>query len=227
MRMTSVAAVAGGVIAIAASASNGAIVFDAQNSGGFFTPFNGGNAGIVKYGDGGWLSGFGTDTYTLTSITLRLATFGGGGITGGTTDLNFTFNDGDPSGLVFGPGTTLYSTTVTGLALPANPVGFATFFDLTIPLPNIVTSGGFNNIGWSMGLSNYAYDGDFGVQTSGFQAVGFFTNNASYFDGTSWSLFSFGGPANFAAVIDGFVTPAPGAVGLMGLAGVRAVRRRR
>lgn len=227
MRMSCLAAAVGGVIALGASVSSGAIVFDAQNSGGFFTPFNSGNASTVKYGDGGWLSGSGPDTYTLTSITLRLATFGGNGITGGTTDLNFTFNDGDPSGLVFGPGTTLYSTTVTGLSLPANPSGFATFFDVTIPLPNVVTSGGFNNIGWSMGLSNYNYDGQFGVQTSGFQAVGFFTSNASFFNGSSWSLFSFGGPANFAAEISGFVTPAPGAVGLMGVAGLVAARRRR
>ncbi len=227
MRMSSMAALAGAVIGLAAAASNAAVVFDAQNSGGFFTPFNSSNASTVRYGDGGWLSGFGSDTYTLTSITLRLATFGGDSITPGTTDLNFTFNDGDPSGLVFGPGTTLYSTTVTGISLPANPSGFATFFDITIPLPNVVTAGGFNNIGWSMGLSNYNYNGQFGVQTSGFQAVGFFTSNASFFDGSSWSLFSFGGPANFAAEINGFVTPAPGAVGLMGLAGLAAARRRR
>lgn len=226
MRMSTKALLGCAVVGTAAGFSNAAIVFDAQNSGGFFTPFNSGNAGTVKYGDSGWLSNFGSDTYTLTSITLRLATFGGG-ITGGTTDLNFTFNDGDPSGLVFGPGTTLYSTTVAGLSLPANPAGFATFFDVTIPLPNVVTSGGFNNIGWSMGLSNFNYDGQFGVQTSGFQAVGFFTTNASFFNGTTWNLFSFGGPANFAAEVNGFITPAPGAVGVMGLAGVVALRRRR
>ena len=219
-------ALLGAVAAVSlAHSADGAVVFQAVNSGGFFTPFDSGNAGVVKYGDGGWLSGFGSDTYTLTKMTLSLATFGGTGA--GSTDLNFTFNDGDPSGLVFGPGTTLFSTTLTGISLPANPQGFATFFDIEINLPNIVTSGGFNNIGWSMGLSNYNYSGEFGVQTSSSQPVGFFTNNASFFDGTSWSLFSFGGPANYAVTVEGFVTPTPGAAGLLGLAGVCAVRRRR
>ncbi|MFM9958065.1 MAG: hypothetical protein ACKVZJ_08300 [Phycisphaerales bacterium] len=228
MRSITTALTAAAALALAGT-SNAAVVFDAQNSGGFFTPFNSGNAATVKYGDGGWLSNFGTDTYNLTRITLRLATFSGDGITPGTTDLNFTFNNGDPSGLVFGPGTTLYSTTITNVALPANAPGFANFFDIEIPLPNIITSGGFNNIGWSIGLSNYNYSGQFGVQTSGFQAVGFFTQNASFFNGTSWSLFSFGGgnAANFAALVEGFVVPAPGAVGVMGLAGVMALRRKR
>ncbi len=226
MRSMNIVTAGAAALALCAVAS-GAVVFDAQNSGGFFTPFNSGNAGIVKYGDGGWLSAFGPDTYNLTKITLRLATFAGDGVTPGSTDLIFTFNDGDPSGLVFGPGTTLYSTTITNVTLPANTPGFATFFDLEIPLPNIITSGGFNNIGWSMGLSNFNYSGQFGVQTSGFQAVGFYTNNASFFDGTSWSLFSFGGPANFAALVEGFVVPGPGAAGVLAAAGLMGLRRRR
>jgi hypothetical protein len=194
-----------GVLA-AGSASAQSVVFNALSNNGFFTPFSSTNAGIVKYGDSGWL-GFGQPPQYLTSITLRLATFGSE--TPGTTDLIFTLNDGDPSGLLFGPGTQLYTTTIVGVELPAAS-GDPTYFDVTIPLPGVVTSGGFNNVGWSVGVSNYIYAGLFGFQCSSTlgQVAGFYTNNASFNDGSGWSLFSFGpdpvtGVANFAVQIEG------------------------
>ena len=199
---------------VAAAAARGDVVFLATNNNGFFAPFNSGNAGTVKYGDGGWLSENGTDTYTLTSITLGLAV--SGSTAPGTTDILFTFNDGDPSGLVFGPGTALYTTTIHNVQLPnAAQSGGLAYFELTIPLPNVRTTGGFNNIGWSVGLANYQCNGTFGFQCarSTGQAVGFYTNNASFFNGTSWSLFAFSqdpitGVANFVATVEGAVTVA-------------------
>jgi len=154
-----------------------------------------------------------------------------GGTNNGSTDLVFTFNDGDPSGLVFGNGATLYSTTITNVSIPSEESGAVATFSIAIPLPNIVTSGGFNNIGFSVGVSNFNFDGTFGFQcSSGFgQTVGFYTNNASQFDGSGWSLFSFGpgvgGVANFVAEIK--QVPSPSALGVFGLACLCAPRRRR
>lgn len=227
MRLTT-AIVAASIAAAAPSPEAGAaVVFQNSFDNGFFTPFNAGNAGVVKYGDGGWLSGFTSDTYTLTKITMGLATFGGT-FNGGAT-LHFTLNDGDPSGLVFGPGTQLYATS-----LPISLGAGTNFFDVEVPLPNVVTSGGFNNIGWSISVSDYQYDGQFGVQCSSAfgQFTGFYTNNASFYNGSSWSLFSFGGDpitgvANYVATIEGFITPAPGAVVFAGIAAAGALRRRR
>lgn len=216
------------VLALAGSAS-AAVVFQNTFDNGFFTPFNPGNATTVKYGDSGWLDGSGSGSgVALEKITLGLAVFNPGdtAIAAGTTDINFTFNSGDPSGLVFGSGATLYSTTITNVALPAGSPGLGTFFSITIPLPGVITAGGFENIGWSIGLSNYNYTGNFGFQagSAGGQTVGFFTNAASFYNGSSWSLFNFGGPANFVAEV---TTPAPTAAGLLGLAGLVATRRRR
>ncbi len=185
------------------------VVFQNNSDNGSFTPFNTSNATTVTYGDSGWLGfiGDGTPTFTCNRIVLGLATFGSD--TPGSAELVFTFNDGDPSGLVFGPGTEFYSTTIN-IDLPAAPVagGEATYFDLSIPLPSIVTTGGFNNIGWSVSFNNFAYAGQFGFQvsTASGQAIGFYTNNASFHDGSSWSLFSFGpdtntGVANYVATI--------------------------
>jgi hypothetical protein len=69
-----------------------------------------------------------------------------------------------------------------------------TYFDVVIPLPRVMTLGNFNNVGWSVKCRNFNYTGSFGFQvgvcTS--QAFGFYTNNASFNNGTSWSLFAFG-----------------------------------
>ena len=109
-------------------------------------------------------------------------------------------------------------------------LGVPAFFNVTIPLPGVVTAGGFNNVGWSVGVSNFDSDGSFGFQcASAFgQPVGFYTNNAAFYNGSSWNQFSFGGGAfgvaNFVATINS--VPAPAAfVPLAGL--VMAGRRRR
>ena len=176
-----------------ASAASAQVVFETGNDNGYFTPFNSANAGTVKYGDSGWLgSGPGSPGVPLGRMTLRLATFGGE--VPGSTDIEFTLNDGDPSGLVFGSGAVLYSTTIAGVELPAAFGTDPTYFDVVIPLPRVMTLGDYNNVGWSVKCRNFNYTGSFGFQvgicTS--QAFGFYTNNASFNNGTSWSLFAFG-----------------------------------
>ena len=176
-----------------ASAASAQVVFETGNDNGYFTPFNSANAGTVKYGDSGWLgSGPGSPSVPLGRMTLRLATFGGE--VPGSTDIEFTLNDGDPSGLVFGSGAVLYSTTIAGVELPAAFGTDPTYFDVVIPLPRVMTLGDYNNVGWSVKCRNFNYTGSFGFQvgicTS--QAFGFYTNNASFNNGTSWSLFAFG-----------------------------------
>ncbi len=142
----------------------------------------------------------------LEAITLGLVVTGSTRV--GSTDLTFTFNDGDPSGLVFGSAAQLYSTTIHNVTLPdASEVGGPVFYAITIPLPGVVTTGGFNNVGWSIGVNNFDSDGSFGFQCSSAfgQTAGFYTNNASNFAGGAWSLFAFGGGpfgvANFVAEI--------------------------
>ncbi len=195
--------------AVLSPAAFAQVVFENASNNGFFVPFNTSNASTVKYGDSGWLGfvGDGTPTFTVRQITLSLAV--ANSATPGSTDIVFTFNDGDPSGLVFGPGTPFYTTTIPCVQLPAAPSEIGpNYFDVTIPLPNITTNGGFNNIGWSVALQNYNYAGDFGFQvgTAAGQVTGFYTVNASYFNGTSWSLFAFSqdpnsGVANYVARI--------------------------
>ena len=176
------------------TASAQSVVFDVGNDAGFFTPFTSANAATVKYGDSGWLGpGGSAPGVTLSQITLRLATWASP--IPGTTDIEFTLTDGDPSGLVFGSGAVLYSTTIEGVKLPA--AAFppdAAYFSIDIPLPNIRTNGGFNNVGWSIKCRNFNYQGQFGFQvaTCNTQYVGFYTNNASFFNGNNWSLFAFG-----------------------------------
>ena len=176
-----------------ASAASAQVVFETGNDNGYFTPFTSANASTVTYGDSGWLgSGPGSPSVPLGRMTLRLATFGGE--VPGSTDIEFTLNDGDPSGLVFGSGAVLYSTTIAGVELPAAFGTDPTYFDVVIPLPRVMTLGNFNNVGWSVKCRNFNYPGSFGFQvgicTS--QAFGFYTNNASFNNGTSWSLFAFG-----------------------------------
>lgn len=216
------------VLAAVGTASAQPVVFKANPNSGFFTPFNTGNASTVKYADSGWFGSGGDLPVGLFDITLGLAAFGSSG--GGTTDVVFTFNDGDPARLDFGTGNTLYSTVIRNVSIPSSAEG-AEFFSLTIPLPGVFTTGGFNNVGWSVALQNYNYDGQFGFQTGNAfgQAVGFYTNNAAFNNGTAWSQFAFGpglnGVANFAATIR--AVPTPGAIVLPGLFALSAARRRR
>jgi MYXO-CTERM domain-containing protein len=215
-------------IAVAAASSAQAdVVFRNVRDNGFFTPFNSSTSSAVRYGDSGWFGSGGDAPVELESITLGLAVYNSS--RAGSTDVTFTFNDGDPSGLVFGSGATLYSTTVHGVALDNTGSGGVSFFDLTIALPGVHTSGGFNNIGFSIGVSNFDSDGSMGFQCSSVfgQVAGFYTNNASSTSGGNWSLFSFGGGnfgvANFVATI---TTPAPG-TGMAGAIGLALAARRR
>ncbi len=181
------------VTALAAEPALGQVVFETGTDAGFFTPFNSSNASTVKYGDSGWLGfGPGTPPVPLGRMTLRLATYGS--ITPGTTDIEFTLNDGDPSGLVFGSGAVLYSTVIENVALPEAFGTKPNFFDVVITLPNVSTLGNFNNVGWSIKCRNFDYAGSFGFQvgTCTSQTAGYYTNNASFFNGSSWSLFAFG-----------------------------------
>ena len=194
------------VACAAATGASAQVVFQAGSDNGFFTPFNSGNADTLIYGDGGWI-GSGSDApVAIGRITLGLAVYNSR--KPGSTDIVFTFNDGDPSGLVFGSGATLYTTVLRNVALPATAPSAVDYLEVTIDLPSVLTSGGFNNIGWSVGLENFHYGGDFGFQVSSCAAqfVGFYTNNASYYDGAAWNLFSFGGGctgvANYVATIE-------------------------
>ncbi len=222
--------VAGMAVAFGAFAQ-GSVVFQNGHDNGYFTPFSAGTPASWKYGDSGWF-GFGGDAPTgLQSITLGLAVSSTTPVAAGTTDLVFTFNDGDPSGLVFGTAATLYSTTLLSVELPSVTTGGAEFFSITIPLPGVSTLGGFNNVGWSVQVQNFSYAGSFGFQCASTlsQTAGFYTNNASFFNGSSWSLFSFGpdptfGVANFVATVQ---IPAPGAVAFIIPVGCWASRRRR
>lgn len=200
------------------------IVFLNGQDNGWFTPFDASTAAGTLYGDGGWLSGGGAAPLLLTRIELGLAAQDGS--TDGSVDIVFTLNDGDPSGLVFGSGAPLYQTVIQNVTLPGG--SGAQFFSLSIDLPNVATLGGYNNVGWSVGVANFDFDGGFGFQYSSAnsQTIGYYTNNASYYDGSSWSLFSFGsdpvyGVANFVARI---YTPEPASLAL--LAVVALCRRR-
>lgn len=215
------------VLAAVPTLASAATYFKNTNDNGLFTPFNSSTPAGTRYGDGGWLTNFQPSGIELTGITLGLVAYGG--TANGTTDITFTFNDGDPSGLVFGSGNTLYSTTISNVQLIADEASPATLFDLFIPLPSVMTSGGFNNIGFSIGVSNFNFDGQFGFQCSSAfgQQIGFYTNNASYYDGNNWSLFSFGvgnfGVANFVAE----VVPSPASGLTLAGACLLAARRRR
>ncbi len=206
------------------------VVFDNFNDNGWFTPFDSSTSSDVRYGDSGWIGTGASAPETLTRIELGLVTVGGS--FQGSTDLLFSFHDGSASGLVFGSGAELWSTVVT-IDLPQTDGGPTdpNFFTVSIDLPGIQTLGGFNNIGWAVGVDNYNFDGTLGFQaaSANAQTAGFYTVNASSYDGTNWSLFSFGGDpvtgvANFVTTV---YTPAPGAAGVLALAGLAATRRRR
>ncbi len=213
------------------AAAHAAVVFGNTNDNGFFTPFNSANAATAIYGDSGWFGTGASAPETLRKMTMGLAVFGG--TAAGSTDIVLTLNDGDPSGLVFGTGAELWSTTITGVSLAADPGLTGQFFSLSVDLPDVMTTGGFNNIGWSLRMENFDYDGQFGFQVSSTvaQYAGFYTNNASYSwdGGTNWGLFAFSddriyGVANYTVAFD--TVPAPGAAVLLGLAALAGRRRR-
>jgi len=180
---------------LSASASAQSIVFSTGSDNGFFTPFNSSNASTVKYGDSGWLGGPSAPPVALGTISLFLATFSNGTpVPAGVTDIELTINDGDPSRLVFGSGDELYRVVLKDVELPATDGVSASFFSIDVPLPGVLTAGGFNNVGWSVRCTGFQFAGSFGFQvgTCNAQFNGFFTNNASFFNGSSWSLFAFG-----------------------------------
>jgi hypothetical protein len=205
-------------------------VYQTGNSTGFFTPFNSSTTPGTKFGDSGWFGNGSSAPETLREITLGLVTSSTTPVADGSTDIVFTFNDGDPSGLVFGSGTALYSTTIPNVTLPANDGVTPTRFTLTIPMPAVTTSGGFNNIGWSVGVQNFNYAGQFGFQNRGnVNSIGFYTNNASQFTpGPGWSLFAFGpnNPADIANFVVTVVVPEPHTFAVASLVGVVALCRR-
>lgn len=222
------------VSAIAAE-SHADVVFQSTFTNGYFTPFTPTTPAGVKYGDGGYV-GSGPAVTNVNEIILGLAVFNptASDIPAGTVDLVFTFNRGDPSGLVFNNGATLYSTIVQDVPMPALAAGAADFPAIAIPLPNLDLSVGssFNDLGFSMGVADYQFAGNLGFQcsTANGQTAGFYTNNASFFNGTSWSLFSFGGDpntgvANFVTRVSNNVPEPTSLVVFAGL-GVVALRRR-
>jgi hypothetical protein len=192
------------------------ILFQNIGDNGFFAPFTPASPAGIRYGDAGWLTAAGEGPRYLSSIRLQLAAFDTVARDAGTTDITFRFHDGDPAGLFFGPGTVLYSTTITGVQVPAVDGFGPSYFDLTVPLPQVRTAGNFNNIGFSIGVQNYAFAGNLGFAcaTASSQPIGYYTNNASFYNGTAWSLFAFSpdpvtGVANFVATIEGSDTPPP------------------
>lgn len=204
------------VLIVAGSAFAQGIVFSTGSDNGFFTPFNASNAATVKYGDSGWLGGPDSPPVALNFISLQLATFSSGTpVPSGSTDLELTITDGDPSGLVFGSGAELYRVVLKGVELPATDGLSASFFSVDVPLPNVRTAGNYNDVGWSVRCIGYQFDGSFGFQVGSCQAqfFGFLTNNASFFNGTAWGLFAFGQDpctqiAQFSVTIYGEPAPA-------------------
>lgn len=214
-------------LAVASAASADNLVFQSNSDLGFFTPITSANANTgIRYGDSGWVLGPGQPPIQLSKVVLNLATFGASA-GAGSTDIKFTLSDGDPSGLVFGSAATLYQTTLTNVTLPATFGSAPTYFDLEIPLPSGTFSlGGFNNLGFSIETSNFSYSGQFGFQVGVSSGPGFITNNASFYNGSSWSLFSFNpNPAQFAFQV--YEVPAPGSAALLGVGGLMVARRRR
>jgi hypothetical protein len=211
-----------------ASTASAQVVYDSAWDNGFFLAFNKFSSNTERYGDSGWLGGPGSLPVALDSIKLGMVVYNGGAapIAAGTTDLSFTLNDGDPSGFVFGSGSTLYSTTIKSMPLPELEPGQLSVVPVSIPLYGTSLLGGFNNVGFSVGVDNFAYDGGLGFQCSSGMTVGFYTVNYSYYNGSAWNLYSLNPIGQFLATMYGTV-PAPGALGLLGLAGLSAARRRR
>lgn len=232
MKLQCLAVVGAAVTALAASAAQAVIVYDTGAANGFYTPFNSSTVAGKKFSDMGYLSGGGAAPINIAEVQLGLATFSNTPQPAGTADLVFTFNDGDPSGLQFGPGTQFFSTVIPNVELPATDGITASYFDIVIPVGNVLTTGNFNNVGWSIGVQNFNFGGSFGFQNkTAFNNVGFMTANASEYDPAtnSWTAFSFGpafpgGSANFVATM---YTPEPASLTAMASLGLLISRRRR
>lgn len=222
---------AASAVAAFPTCTHAAVLYDTGAATGFFAPFNASTPAGTKYGDSGWFGGGSDAPAPVGDVQLGLATFSKTPQPAGTVDLVFTFNNGDPSGLVFGNGATIYSTVVTGVTLPATDGVNASYFDVVIPTPGAMTTGGFNNVGWSVGVQNFNFGGSFGFQNRGnFNSLGFYTNNASQFNPAtnSWSLFAFGpnAPADIANFVATVYTPEPASLSALAAATLIARRRR-
>lgn len=231
MKRTTVAC-ALALLLVAAPSLGSQIVYDTGAPTGFFVPFDSSTPDGTKFGDSGWFGGGGDPPVGVVSMTLGLAVYSDGAAAPeGTTDLLFTFNDGDPSGMIFGPGTTLYSTTLEDVVLPATDGTQPTYFEVQVPIPGAQTAGGFNNFGFSLGVENFSYGGEFGFQNRGdFNNLGFYTNNASEFTpGSGWSLFSFGpsDPADIANFVMRVEVPEPTSLALLAFGMLTVAVRRR
>ncbi len=208
------------------------IVYQTGLPDSFFSAFDSATPAGTKFGESGYVSGGSAAPLAgINSITLGLVTYSPStsAIPAGKTDIVFTFNHGDPSGLVFGLGTQIYSVTIPDVTLPAVEGTFALEFDLPIALPGLALDGGFNNLGWSVGVENFDFQGELGFQNKGaFNNVGFISGNASEFTpGVGWSLFAFGPafPADSANFVATITVPEP--VALTSLAGLALVALRR
>lgn len=215
------------MLAGVASTASGQVVLDSFWNNGFYTPFNKFTSSAEKYGDSAWLGGPGSPPASLDSIKLGMIVYNGGGstVSAGSTDLKFTLNDGDPSGGVFGSGTTLFSRKFS-VDMPELEPGQYSVLPVSIPLNGTNLLGNFNNVGFSVGVENFNYDGSLGFECTSGTIVGFATVNLSYFNGSSWSQFSFSPIGQYVATIYG-TAPTPGAVSLLGIAGLAGLRRRR
>lgn len=93
---------------------------------------------------------------------------------------------------------------------------------------NLALNGGFNDWGFSIGVSNFDYAGSMGLWRSlPPTAVGFSSFLGSRYDPVAdvWTTFSSGGEVSFAARL--VALPSPGGVGLAGVAALGVLRRRR
>lgn len=224
------------IAALTAAAGASTVVYQNTWDNGIFTPINSSNFANTTLGDSGWAGNGSSPALGLEAITLGLAVanFGQLPVNAGTADLIFTFNDGDPSGFVFGSGAQLYSTTIPGVSLPALAGGASAGFNLNIPLPGVVLNPGFNNFGWSVRLANFSYGANFGFQNgtlfSG-QIVGNSTWVASQNDGFGWFTYSFGpfssSDVTAASWVATLTVPAPSTFAAVGILGLVASRRRR
>jgi hypothetical protein len=232
MSMSKCLAAAFVLAAVAVPASAQTVVFETGANNGFTSDFTSATFPGTRIGDSGWF-GFGSDAPVLvTKITIGLAASSFSGTAAGSTDIKVTLNNGDPSGLVFGSGAALYTTTLTNVSLPALIPGDVAYFDIEIPVPSVATLGGFNNVGFSVEPQGFSYGGALGMQTTGTpNNLGFFTNVASQFNPPGsgqfflgWYTYNFGGPANYRFIVE---IPEPSMLAPLGMLALAGLRRRR